>query len=73
MKKIIEIKRGDIVPENAKWLTSKTVIVKEWEEQTGHELQRNGGYEVFREYAQYDVFEVLVEALKEVDEKLQVK
>jgi hypothetical protein len=67
MKKIIEIKRGDIVPENAKWLTSRTLIVKEWEEQTGHELQSNA-YEVFREYAEYDVFEVTIEALKEIKE-----
>lgn len=57
MKRIIEIKRGEPIPSNAKWLKDIQRVVREWEEQTGHELQSNP-WETFREWATFDVFEV---------------
>lgn len=57
MKRIVEIKRGEPVPEKACWLKDVVRCVREWEELTGHELQSNP-YETFREYATFDVFEV---------------
>jgi hypothetical protein len=57
MKRIIEVKRGELVPDSAIYIKSEQKIVREWEEMTGHELQNNP-WETFREWAWFDVFEI---------------
>lgn len=61
-KKVIEIRRGDTVPDDAKWLQSFTRKEKDGDSYRVH--AGDGGYMYRQDYVEvaYDVFEVKSES-----------
>lgn len=57
MKRIIEIKRGEAVPLNAKWLKDITKVVREWEEDLDPHHPMSYPSTQY-EYATFDVFKI---------------
>lgn len=66
IKKIIEVKRGDPVPENARWLKdmSKSVTTREEYCEDG----QGSWYETVPVYATFDVFETQVEGPEQLED-----
>ena len=57
-KKVVAIKRGEIIPDNAKWLKDENRVVREWEKGwDDHPLL--AGWTNY-EYAMFDIYEIEV-------------
>lgn len=62
MKKVIEVKRGDPIPSNAKWL--KDILKQVGTKSEWYEDGMSQGYQTVPTYGTFDVFEVPLEEEK---------